>query len=254
MKVVILAGGLGTRLAEETEVKPKPMVEIGGKPILWHIMRHYLHFGYKDFLIALGYRGDIIKRYFWDYYQLSGNMTFDFAAKQIEGTHEHNEDWKIQLVDTGLDAMTGGRIKRLSPWLKNEPFMVTYGDGVSNIDLNALLEFHRSNHKLATITAVRPPARFGGIIFNGNLVERFAEKPQVGEGWINGGFMIFEPEILKYLKDDQSILEIHLFEKLVAEGKLAAYRHADFWQCMDTLRDKRFLENLWQEGQAPWIT
>jgi glucose-1-phosphate cytidylyltransferase len=253
MKVVILAGGLGTRLAEETEVKPKPMVEIGGKPILWHILRHYLHFGYKDFLIALGYRGDMIKRYFWDYYQLSGNMTFDFAAKQIDSTHGHNEDWKIQLVDTGLNAMTGGRIKRLEPWLKNESFMVTYGDGVSNIDLNALLEFHRANGKLATITAVRPPARFGGIIFNGNLVQKFAEKPQMGEGWINGGFMIFEPEILKYLKDDQSILETHLFEELVAEGELTAYRHTDFWQCMDTLRDKRFLENLWQEGQAPWI-
>jgi glucose-1-phosphate cytidylyltransferase len=253
MKVVILAGGLGTRLAEETEVKPKPMVEIGGKPILWHILRHYLHFGYKDFLIALGYRGDMIKRYFWDYYQLSGNMTFDFAAKQINGTHEHHEDWKIQLVDTGLEAMTGGRIKRLEPWLKDEPFMVTYGDGVSNIDLNALLEFHRTNGKLATITAVRPPARFGGIIFNGNLVEKFAEKPQVGEGWINGGFMVFEPEILNYLKDDQSVLEIQVLEQLAAERELAAYRHADFWQCMDTLRDKRFLENLWQEGQAPWI-
>jgi glucose-1-phosphate cytidylyltransferase len=253
MKVVILAGGVGTRLTEETEVRPKPMVEIGGKPILWHILRHYYHFGLKDFILALGYRGEDIKRYFWDYYQLSGNMTFDFAAKQVHETKAHNEDWKIQLVDTGLDTMTGGRIKRLEPWLENKPFMVTYGDGVSNVDLQALLDFHRAHYKLATITAVRPPARFGGIIFKGDLVEQFTEKPQVGEGWINGGFMIFEPQVLEYLKDDQSILETHALEKLAADGELAAYRHTEFWQCMDTLRDKRLLENLWREGRAPWI-
>ncbi|MGB7537221.1 MAG: glucose-1-phosphate cytidylyltransferase [Anaerolineales bacterium] len=253
MKVVILAGGVGTRLTEETEVRPKPMVEIGGKPILWHILRHYYHFGFKDFILALGYRGEDIKRYFWDYYQLSGNMAFDFAAKQVHETREHHEDWKIQLVDTGLDTMTGGRIKRLEPWLENKTFMATYGDGVSNVDLQALLEFHRAHHKLATITAVRPPARFGGIIFNGDLVEQFTEKPQVGEGWINGGFMIFEPKVLEYLQDDQSILETHALEKLAADGELAAYRHTEFWQCMDTLRDKRLLENLWREGRAPWI-
>lgn len=252
MKVVILAGGFGTRLAEETEVKPKPMVEIGGKPILWHIMRHYLHFGHNEFIIALGYRGEVIKRYFWDYYHLNGNMTFDFGGQQIIGAENQNESWKVQLVDTGLDTMTGGRIKRLASWLGDEAFMLTYGDGVSNIDLNVLVEFHQTNGKLATITAVRPPARFGGVDFEDNLVKRFIEKPQIGEGWINGGFMVFEPQIFSYINDDQTILEAHVLEELASEGELAAYRHDDFWQCMDTLRDKRFLENLWQNGQAPW--
>jgi glucose-1-phosphate cytidylyltransferase len=252
MKVVILAGGLGSRLAEETEIKPKPMVEIGGQPILWHIMKHYAHFGFNEFFIALGYKGDILKRFFLDYYSLSGNLTIDFSTGDVKSQMRDCENWIVHLKDTGQEANTGGRIKRLEPWLKSATFMVTYGDGVCNVDLRELLQFHKSHGRTATVTAVRPPARFGGLVFDGDLIAEFTEKPQIGEGWINGGFMVFEPAIFDYLKDDDSNLEIDALEQLAREGELAAYRHDRFWQCMDTLRDKRLLENLWMEKKAPW--
>jgi glucose-1-phosphate cytidylyltransferase len=252
MKVAILAGGLGTRLAEETEVRPKPMVEVGNYPILWHIMKIYSHYGYKEFFIALGYRGEVIKRYFLDYYALQGSMTIDISTGGVRMHEPHCEDWKVHLIDTGLQTQTGGRIKRLEPWLKDSTFCATYGDGVSNVDIHALVQFHKKQGKIATITAVRPPARFGELVIENDRVVEFVEKPQVGEGWINGGFMVLEPEIFRYLKDDQSILERDGLEMLAKEGQLAAYRHEGFWQCMDTLRDKRLLESLWQSANAPW--
>ncbi len=252
MKVVILAGGLGTRLAEETEVVPKPMVEIGGRPILWHIMKHYAYYGLKEFVIALGYKGEVIKRYFLDYYSLNSNMVINLSNGDMQVHNKQSEDWLVHLIDTGLSTLTGGRVKRLESFLKNDTFMVTYGDGVSNVDLQALLHFHRSHGRLATVTAVRPPARFGGLVFDGDLVVKFTEKPQIGEGWINGGFLIFEPGIFDYLKGDQFSLEADALEQLAADNQLAAYRHDDFWQCMDTLRDKRLLEDLWLKENAPW--
>jgi glucose-1-phosphate cytidylyltransferase len=252
MKVVILAGGLGTRLAEETEVQPKPMVEIGGRPILWHIMKHYAHYGFKEFFIALGYKGEIIKRYFLDYYMLNSSMTINLSNGDVQVQNGKTEDWIVHLMDTGPNTLTGGRIQRLQPWLKDETFMVTYGDGVSDVDLNALLCFHRAHKHLATVTAVRPPARFGGLSFDGDKVVNFTEKPQIGEGWINGGFMVLEPGVFDYMHGDGTILEAHVLDRLAAEGQLAAYRHGNFWQCMDTLRDKRLLENLWQSGNVPW--
>jgi glucose-1-phosphate cytidylyltransferase len=253
MKVAILAGGLGTRLAEETDIKPKPMVEIGGRPILWHIMKHYAYYGFKEFYIALGYKGDIIKRYFLDYCTLSGSMTIDLAKGTVDIHNMDCEDWIVNLIDTGIDTNTGGRIKRLEPWLNDGTFMVTYGDGVCDIDLQKLLRFHESHGRIATVTAVRPPARFGGLIFDGDLVADFTEKPQIGEGWINGGFHIFKPEVFDYLEGDRSSLEADALERLADDHQLAAYRHNRFWQCMDTLRDKRYLENLWQKKQAPWV-
>lgn len=252
MKVVILAGGLGTRLAEETETRPKPMVEIGERPILWHIIKHYEHHGFKEFLIALGYKGEIIKRYFLDYYRLNGSMTIDFASGEVETRDKESTDWTVHLQDTGRDTSTGGRIKRLEPWLRDGTFMVTYGDGVSNVDLKDLLRFHRSHGRIATVTAVRPPSRFGGLTFDGELVSRFSEKPQIEEGWINGGFLVFEPAVFEYLEGDHSSLEIDAMERLVTHGQLTAYRHGCFWQCMDTLRDKRLLESLWRREEAPW--
>ncbi len=252
MKVVLLAGGLGTRLAEETDVKPKPMVAIGEQPILWHIMKHYRHFGFNEFVVALGYRGDVIKRYFVDYQALAGSMTVDLTTGAVTKRDVEQEDWLLHLVDTGKDSNTGGRIKRLEHLLKDETFMVTYGDGVCNVDVADLLRFHKSHGKLATVTAVRPPARFGGILFDGDLVSEFTEKPQIGEGWINGGFMVLEPAVLGYLKGDSTVLEVDVLEQLATERQLAAYRHDGFWQCMDTLRDKHLLERLWQSGNAPW--
>jgi glucose-1-phosphate cytidylyltransferase len=252
MKVVILSGGLGTRLAEETEIKPKPMVEIGGRPILWHIMKHYAHYGFKEFFIALGYKGEVIKRYFLDYYTLDGSMMIDLSNGRVQMYDKECENWIVHLMDTGLHTLTGGRVKRLEPWLKNDTFMVTYGDGVSDIDLHELLRFHKSHGRMATVTAVRPPARFGGLIFDGDLVSDFTEKPQIGEGWINGGFLVFEPGIFDYLKGDNTSLEADALEQLVADGQLVAYRHDRFWQCMDTLRDVRLLEGLWQGGNPPW--
>jgi glucose-1-phosphate cytidylyltransferase len=252
MKVVILAGGLGTRLAEETEVKPKPMVEIGGQPILWHILKHYAYYGYKEFFIALGHKGEVIKRYFMDYHDLRGDLVVDLASGRVDRRTAGDEDWVVHLIETGQDTMTGGRLKRLAPWLRGETFMVTYGDGVCDVDLHALEQFHHMHGRLGTVTAVRPPARFGEIIIDNDWVAEFTEKPQVGEGWINGGFMVFEPIVLDYLHGDASILEIDGLECLAREHQLAAYRHQNFWQCMDTLRDKRQLERLWQEGRAPW--
>ncbi len=252
MKVVILAGGLGSRLAEETELKPKPMVEIGGRPILWHITKTYAHYGFKEFFIALGYKGEVIKRFFLDYQSLSGSMTIDLSKDSVETHGRDCEDWTVHLMDTGIETNTGGRLKRLEPWLKDATFMLTYGDGLSDVDLNDLLEFHRSHGRVATVTAVRPPARFGGITFDGDLVAEFTEKPQIGEGWINGGFMVFEPAIFDYLKGDGDSLELDALEQLALDRQLAAYRHDRFWQCVDTLRDKRLLESLWQEKQASW--
>jgi glucose-1-phosphate cytidylyltransferase len=252
MKVAILAGGLGSRLAEETEVKPKPMVEIGGRPILWHIMKHYSHFGVNEFFIAVGYKGDVIKRYFLDYNSLNGSMTVNLATGQLETDSKECEDWLVHLVDTGLQTLTGGRIKRLERSLRDDTFMVTYGDGVCDIDINRLLQFHKAHGKVATVTAVRPPARFGGLVFDGDLVADFTEKPQIGEGWINGGFLVFEPAVFDYLSGDQSSLEADALEKLAANRQLVAYRHGGFWQCMDTMRDMRLLESLWQSGQSPW--
>lgn len=252
MKVVILAGGLGSRLAEETELKPKPMVEIGGRPILWHIIKTYDHYGFKEFFVALGYKGEVIKRYFLDYQSLSGNMTIDLSRGSV-GMHGRDcEDWTMHLMETGIETNTGGRIKRLETWLRDETFMLTYGDGLCDIDLRDLLAFHRSHGRIATVTAVRPPARFGGLIFDGDLVAEFTEKPQIGEGWINGGFMVFEPALFDYLKGDNTSLELDALEQLARDRQLAAYRHDCFWQCLDTLRDRRLLESLWQEKRAPW--
>lgn len=254
MKVVILAGGLGTRLAEETEIKPKPMVEIGGRPILWHIMKHYAHYGFMEFIIALGYKGEVIKRYFVEETTLRGSITVEMRTNKVIVQNETHEDWIVHLVNTGLESNTGGRIGRLRSYLDNETFMLTYGDGVSNVDLGALLAVHRNNGRIVTLTAVRPPARFGGLIFEGELISQFTEKPQIGEGWINGGFMVMEPRVLDYISSDSTNLEAHVLELLAVEGQLAAYRHEFFWQCMDTMRDKRQLESMWQEGNAPWKT
>ncbi|MDE3178331.1 MAG: glucose-1-phosphate cytidylyltransferase [Acidobacteriota bacterium] len=252
MKVVILAGGLGTRLAEETTIRPKPMVEIGERPILWHILKHYAYYGHKEFFVALGYKGEDIKRYFLDWNNLNGNLTLQLGRGRVERNGGDVNDWTLHLVDTGRNTNTGGRVKRLESCLSRETFMVTYGDGVADIDLNALLEFHRTCGRIATVTAVRPPARYGGVIFDGDLVGRFTEKPQAGEGWINGGYLVFEPELFAYLSGDASSLESEALERLASDRELAAYKHDGFWQCMDTLRDKRLLESLWQGGRAPW--
>lgn len=252
MQVVILAGGFGTRLAEETEFKPKPMVEIGGKPILWHIMNHYAHFGHNEFFIALGYRGEFIKRYFLDYYTLNGSMTINMAIGEVQVRETNCENWLVHLMDTGLNTLTGGRVKHLEPFLKKDTFMVTYGDGVSNIDIQKLLKFHHSHGRLATLTAVRPPARFGGLIFDGDMVAEFTEKPQIGEGWINGGFLVFEPGVFDYLEGDNSSLEADAMERLARDRQLVAFRHEGFWQCMDHLRDMKLLQKLWDSGNPPW--
>jgi glucose-1-phosphate cytidylyltransferase len=252
MRVVILAGGLGTRLAEETTLKPKPMVEVGGRPILWHIMKHYAHHGFRDFLVALGYKSEVTKRYFLEYHTVNSNITINLVNGDVQVHGERCEDWVVHLLDTGISTMTGGRVQRLQPWLKDETFMLTYGDGVSDIDIPHLLRFHRETGRLATVTAVRPPARFGGLILEDDLVATFTEKPQIGEGWINGGFMVLESGVFDYMHGDDTILESHVLERLAADGQLAAYRHDGFWQSMDTLRDKRLLESLWQGGNPPW--
>jgi len=252
MQVVILAGGYGTRLSEETEIRPKPMVEIGGKPIIWHIMKHYAHYGYTEFFLALGYKGEMIKQYFHEYLRLSGNMTIDMASGNVTRSSTSRSDWKINLIDTGLDSNTGGRVHHLKKYLDAEPFMLTYGDGVCNVNLNQLEEFHQQNGKSATLTAVRPPARFGGLVLDGNSVSTFTEKPQIGEGWINGGFMVLENEVFNLLNSKEDVLEIDVLEKLADKGELSAFKHPGFWQCMDTLRDKRLLEKHWKEDSAPW--
>lgn len=252
MKVAILAGGLGTRLSEETSVKPKPMVEIGGKPILWHIMNIYAAYGYKEFVVALGYKGEIIKDYFLNYHNRAHSLTIDLKTGRVTTHDGASEDWIVHLLDTGFDSSTGGRVKKLAEFIGNETFMFTYGDGVSNVNISKLVEFHKINRKLATVTAVRPPARFGGINFENGLVASFAEKPQVGEGWINGGFFVLEPGIKDYIPNYVVPWEASPMEKLVVECQLAAYRHDDFWQCMDTIRDVQLLEKFWQDGNAPW--
>ena len=252
MKVVILAGGLGTRLAEETEIRPKPMVEIGGQPILTHIMRIYDHYGFREFAIALGYKGESIKRYMVDLCSLGRDLTVNTRSGEMDRHGGQQPDWKVHLIDTGRETNTGGRLKRLTPLLKDAAFMMTYGDGVGNVDLAALLRFHRAHGKLATITAVRPPARFGALEFDGDKIVRFSEKPQVGEGWINGGFMVLEPAVLDYITGDEIAFEREPMERLAGEGQLMAYRHEGFWQPMDTIREKRVLENAWDSGRAPW--
>jgi len=252
MKVIILAGGLGTRLAEETEIKPKPMIEIGGRPILWHVMKIYASQGFNEFFIALGYKSEYIKRFFLDYYSLNGSISINLSTGETETRDRESEDWQVHLIETGDQSMTGGRIKRLEPFLNDATFMVTYGDGVADIDINALLDFHRSHGKLATVTAVRPPARYGELLFNDDDTVQFSEKPQTGEGWINGGFLVFEPKVLSYLHDDGSVMEKDVLENLAKEGQLVAYKHYGFWQCMDTLRDKNYLEGIWSKGNAPW--
>jgi glucose-1-phosphate cytidylyltransferase len=252
MKVVILAGGFGTRLTEETEVKPKPMVEISGRPILWHIMKCYAHYGFKEFVVALGYKGDVIKRYFLEYARLQSSFTVHLGSGDVMRQRGCDDDWTVHLIDTGINTITGGRLKRLAGLLGNETFMMTYGDGVCNVNLKDLLRFHRDHGALATVTAVRPPARFGGLVFKGDRVTEFTEKPQAGEGWINGGFFVLEPAVLRYIAGDETHWEREPLERLASEGQLFAYRHEDFWQCMDTLRDKRLLESLWEQGRAPW--
>ncbi len=252
MKACILAGGMGTRLAEETVVKPKPMVEIGGKPMLWHIMNIYASYGYTEFVVAVGYRGDVIKGYFLDFYSLNGDLTVNLRTGETAVHHSKHPDWTVHLVDTGINTQTGGRIKRLEPWVGGETFMVTYGDGVADIDINQLVAFHRSHGRLATVTAVRPPSRFGGLAFDGDQVVYFAEKPQTGEGWINGGFFVLEPGVFSYISGDAMPWEAEPMERLAAEGELMSYRHEGFWQPMDTLREKHMLESLWASGRAPW--
>jgi glucose-1-phosphate cytidylyltransferase len=253
MKVAILAGGVGSRIQEETEVKPKPMVEIGGRPILWHIMKIYAHQGLRDFVVALGYKGDYVKRYMVDYASLEGDLTVGMRDGRVEA-HGNGErdDWNVALVDTGQTTNKGGRIKRLAPYLGGETFMMTWGDGVADIDLSRLLAFHRAHGKLATLTAVRPPARFGHIELEGDVVTEFSEKPQAREGWINGAFFVLEPQVLDYIEGDDTEWEKEPLERLAADGQLMAYRHEGFWQCMDTLRERKLLEQLWDSGRAPW--
>ncbi|MEE2885606.1 MAG: glucose-1-phosphate cytidylyltransferase [Chloroflexota bacterium] len=252
MKVVILAGGLGTRLSEETDIVPKPMVEIGGNPILWHIMKIYAHFGFKEFVIALGYKGDQIKRFMLDYSLLNSNLRVSLKDGNIKVVDGPKEDWIVDLIDTGMSTETGGRVNRLADIVDSDTFMLTYGDGLSDVNLNNLLEFHRAHGKLATITSVRPRSRFGRLSFDGDKVVEFVEKPHVGDGWINGGFFVLEPKVLNYLDGDQTIFEREPLENLARDGQLVAYKHESFWQPMDTLREVRLLRNLWDTGQAPW--
>jgi glucose-1-phosphate cytidylyltransferase len=252
MKVVILAGGFGTRLQEETALKPKPMVEVGGRPLLWHIMHIYASYGYREFIVALGYKGEIIKNFFLNYLYLSSDFSISLATGHVQVHDGHVEDWSVHLVDTGSNTATGGRLKRLAPWLQDEPFMMTYGDGVANVCIADLVEFHERHGRLATVTAVRPPARFGGLTFEGDLVTSFEEKSALGEGWINGGFFVLQPEVLDYIEGDTTLWEHEPLERLALDRQLAAFRHTGFWHPMDTLRDVRFLETLWEQHHAPW--
>ena len=256
MKAVILAGGLGTRISEESHLKPKPMIEIGGKPILWHIMKSYTAYGVNDFIICCGYKQHAIKEYFADYYLRNSDVTFDFKnGNKMRMLTNTTEAWRVTIVDTGFNTMTGGRLKRIKQYVGNETFMLTYGDGVCDINVNSLLTFHRAHSKIATITAIQPGGKFGALeIEPDGAISNFTEKRKGDVGWINGGFMIFEPEIFEYLRDDETVLERDPLEKLAAVGQLSAYRHHGFWQCMDTLRDKMFLEELIVMGKAPWIT
>ncbi len=256
MKVIILCGGMGTRFREETEFRPKPMVNIGAMPILWHIMKCYAHFGFKEFLLALGYKGEYIKRFFVDYALMNSNFIVDMGSGDLMRQNLSREDWTVHLVDTGLTTNTGGRMRRLRDRIGNETFMMTYGDGVSNVNLQEVFRFHRRHGKLATVTAVHPPARFGELVLADNpddgRVLSFAEKPQVRQGWINGGFFVLEPRVLDYIDGDDTSWQAEPMERLAREGELMAYRHDGFWQCMDTLRDAELLQALWATERAPW--
>jgi glucose-1-phosphate cytidylyltransferase len=256
MKVAILAGGLGTRLSEETVTRPKPMIEIGGQPILWHIMMHYSHFGFKEFVVALGYKGECVKHWMHEYYSLNKNVTVESKTNEVIFYDDKRSQtgWAVHLVDTGQGTLTGGRIKRLAPSIGNQTFMLTWCDAVANINLRALLKFHRSHGRLATVTAVHPPPRFGRLVLEGDQVTRFKEKPRETEGWINGAFFVLEPGVFDYIKGDNTQWEKEPLERLAREGQLMAYRHNGFWQCMDTIHEKILLEKLWQAGRAPWKT
>lgn len=255
MKVVILAGGFGTRLSEETGIKPKPMVEVGGMPLIWHVMNIYEAHGFREFVVALGYKGEIIKEFFLDYHNKQSDLTISLRNGEVSAERGCFRDWTVHLINTGADSLTGGRVLRLKEKLGNEPFMLTYGDGVSDVDIGKLVEFHKSHGKIATVTAVQPTARFGGMKFDGSRVSEFKEKPHSGEGWINGGFFIFEPEIFDYLQDgDRTVLEQSPLENLAKDGQLMAFHHDGFWQCMDTLRDKQLLESIWDSSGSKWNT
>ena len=251
-KLVILAGGLGTRISEESDIRPKPMIEIGGKPIIWHIMKIYSHHGINEFVIALGYKGYVIKEYFLNYFLHMSDVTIDLTENSTTFHNKRAEPWKISLVDTGLDTMTGGRLRRVAPYVRGDTFCLTYGDGVADIDIGGLLNMHKAHGKLATVTAVRPPGRFGALDLEGQHVSGFHEKPLGDGSWINGGFFVLEPAVLDYLESDATVFENEPLETLARDGQLEAYRHAGFWQAMDTLRDKRGLEELWASGTAPW--
>ena len=252
MKVILLAGGFGSRLSEYTEVLPKPMVPVGGKPILWHIMRSYAHFGHKDFYVALGYKAEVIKEYFLHYRTLNADFTVDLGTGAVTPHQLDEVDWRVTLVDTGQNSMTGGRVKRMQPFIDNETCLLTYGDGVADIDLDALVAFHRSHGKLATVTAVHPGARFGELQLDNLRVTSFQEKPQLGQGWINGGYFVIEPGFFDLIAGDSTILEREPLEQAARMGELMAFKHEGFWQCMDTKRDRDSLENMWQQKSAPW--
>jgi glucose-1-phosphate cytidylyltransferase len=252
MKVVILAGGLGTRLAEETVLRPKPMVEIGGKPILWHIMQIYGAAGCNEFIIALGYKGEVVKEYFLNFFALNNDLTVDLCDGKTIVHGGVTPNWKVHLVDTGQTTQTGGRLRRLRKWIGDEPFFATYGDGVANVDVRETLKFHKAHGKLATMTAVHPPSRFGAMELEDSFVTHFQEKPQAGEGWINGGFFVFDPQVLDFIDGDDTALELAPMKRLADERQLMAHAHEGFWQPMDTLRERHLLETLWQTGAAPW--
>ena len=252
MKVIILAGGYGTRLSEYTESIPKPMVTVGGRPILWHIMRTYAHYDHNDFYLALGYKAEVIKEYFLHYRSLNADFTVNLSSGVVEPHQFDKTDWKVTLVDTGQDSMTGGRVKRLESFIGNEPFLLTYGDGVADIDIHALLQFHKSHGKLVTVTAVHPGARFGELEMDGHRIVSFKEKPQTGQGWINGGYFVIQPEFFDLIADDSTVLEREPLEQVAAAGELMAFEHDGYWQCMDTKRDRDHLESLWESGEAPW--
>ena len=252
MKAVILAGGFGTRISEETHVKPKPMIEIGGRPILWHIMKIYSHYGINEFIICLGYKGYVIKEYFANYFLHMSDVTFDMTSNKMEVHHRYTEPWKVTLVDTGDASMTGGRLKRVAPYLNGDSFCFTYGDGVSDVSIAELLAFHNKQGKMATMTAIQPPGRYGSLDINNQMIRRFQEKPKGDGGWINGGFFVLEPDVLDYIENDKTTWENEPLERLAKEGQLAAYQHDGFWQAMDTLRDKNHLDSLWNDNNAPW--